>query len=270
MRKTLSLPPWPQPHRRHRSRGSRPYSIETPTQHFVPSMSPLRNVDHRGRFDRRRHVHRQGGQRPQGRTDARHQLLDNGTSAFDNHLQATVSQAAIFPTAKFVANNFSFSGDRSTGDWSAYQCWKTVPVVSSPPTALLRQPMLKREVAAAPSQHYSGANGAWSGITSDPRHRNLACGSRPSAVSDFFQLSTIAEFTCKFSTRFQRLAPCRQPSLTGALVARPRRSTRTPRSFTATWPPTLRCTSLSPHCCAVGATSDDATLNDTWSRQCLH
>jgi len=75
--------------------------------------------------------------------------IDTGTAAFDKHLQGdSFFNAAIFPTAKFVANNFSFSGDKVnevTGQLT--MLGKTVPVVLKATNFnCYVNPMLKREV----------------------------------------------------------------------------------------------------------------------------
>ena len=75
--------------------------------------------------------------------------INTGTPAFDKHLQsADLFDAAKYPTIKFVADNFSFTGDKVaavTGNLTLLG--KTLPVtLTAKQFNCYQNPMLKREV----------------------------------------------------------------------------------------------------------------------------
>ena len=75
--------------------------------------------------------------------------IDTGTAAFDKHLQSeSFFNTANFPTAKFVASNFRFSGDKvKEVAGQLTMLGKTVPVsLKASHFNYYVNPMLKREV----------------------------------------------------------------------------------------------------------------------------
>ncbi len=75
--------------------------------------------------------------------------IDSGTAAFDKHLQsADLFDAAKFPTAKFVADKFTFNGDKVTDIAGTLTLLgKTNPVsLKALNFNCYDSPMLKREV----------------------------------------------------------------------------------------------------------------------------
>ena len=75
--------------------------------------------------------------------------VNTGTAAFDKHLQSKdLFNAAEFPTAKFVANNFTFNGDKITeATGTLTLLGKTNPVVLKASNfGCYQHPQLKREV----------------------------------------------------------------------------------------------------------------------------
>ncbi len=75
--------------------------------------------------------------------------VNSGTAPFDKHLQsADIFDAAQFPTAKFVGDKFTFSGDKVTevaGNLTLKG--KTQPIVfKAKQFSCYQSPMLKREV----------------------------------------------------------------------------------------------------------------------------
>ncbi|MEF7615319.1 YceI family protein [Aquincola sp. MAHUQ-54] len=75
--------------------------------------------------------------------------VNSGTAPFDKHLQSKdILNAAEFPTAKFVADKFSFNGDKVTEvGGSLTLLGKTLPVtLKANKFNCYNSPMLKREV----------------------------------------------------------------------------------------------------------------------------
>ncbi len=75
--------------------------------------------------------------------------VNTGTAAFDKHLQGTdLFDTAKYPTAKFVADKFSFNGDKVTEVAGTLTLMgKTNPVVlKASQFNCYQNPMLKREV----------------------------------------------------------------------------------------------------------------------------
>jgi polyisoprenoid-binding protein YceI len=127
------------------------YSID-PTHTFVTfEVTHFGTSTNRGRFDKKEGTVQLDKAGKTGKVELTLDTssIDTGTAAFDKHLQSdSFFNAAIFPTAKFVANNFSFNGDKVnevTGQLTLLG--KTVPVVLKATNFnCYVNPMLKREV----------------------------------------------------------------------------------------------------------------------------
>ena len=127
------------------------YSID-PTHTFVTfEVTHFGTSTNRGRFDKKEGTVQLDKAARTGKVELTLDTssIDTGTAAFDKHLQSDrFFNAAIFPTAKFVASNFSFSGDKVnevTGQLT--MLGKTVPVVLKATNFnCYVNPMLKREV----------------------------------------------------------------------------------------------------------------------------
>jgi polyisoprenoid-binding protein YceI len=127
------------------------YNID-PTHTFVTfEVSHFGTSTNRGRFDKKEGAVQLDKAAKIGKVEL---TLDTGsidtcTAAFDKHLQSdNFFNAASFPTAKFVASNFSFSGDKVnevTGQLTLLG--KTMPVVLKAANFnCYVNPMLKREI----------------------------------------------------------------------------------------------------------------------------
>ena len=127
------------------------YTID-PTHTFVTfEVTHFGTSTNRGRFDKKEGTVQLDKLAKTGKVELTLETgsIDTGTAAFDKHLQSdSFFNAAIFPTAKFVASNFSFSGDKVnevTGQLT--MLGKTIPVVLKATNFnCYVNPMLKREV----------------------------------------------------------------------------------------------------------------------------
>lgn len=127
------------------------YSID-PTHTFVTfEVTHFGTSTNRGRFDKKEGTVQLDKAGKTGKVELTLETgsIDTGTAAFDKHLQGdNFLNAAIFPTAKFVASNFSFNGDKvNEVAGQLTLLGKTVPVVLKATNFnCYINPMLKREV----------------------------------------------------------------------------------------------------------------------------
>lgn len=127
------------------------YSID-PTHTFVTFEVPhFGTSTNRGRFDRKAGTIVLNKAAKTGKVELSIETgsINTGTTAFDTHLQSdSFFNSASFPEAKFVANAFSFSGDKvSEVSGQLTMLGKTNPVVLKATNFnCYINPMLKREV----------------------------------------------------------------------------------------------------------------------------
>ena len=127
------------------------YSID-PTHTFVTfEVTHFGTSTNRGRFDKKEGTVQLDKAAKTGKVDLTLETgsIDTGTVAFDKHLQSdTFLNAALFPTAKFTASNFTFNGDKvSEVAGQLTMLGKTLPVVLKATSFnCYMNPMLKREV----------------------------------------------------------------------------------------------------------------------------
>ena len=127
------------------------YNID-PTHTFVTFEVPhFGTSTNRGRFDKKEGTVQLDKAAKTGKVELTLDTgsIDTGTAAFDKHLQGdNFFNAAIFPTAKFVASNFSFNGDKiNEVKGQLTMLGKTLPVVLKANNFnCYVNPMLKREV----------------------------------------------------------------------------------------------------------------------------
>jgi polyisoprenoid-binding protein YceI len=127
------------------------YSID-PTHTFVTfEVTHFGTSTNRGRFDKKEGTVQLDKAAKTGEVDLTLETgsIDTGTVAFDKHLQSdSFLNAALFPTAKFTASNFTFNGDKVievAGQLT--MLGKTLPVVLKATSFnCYMNPMLKREV----------------------------------------------------------------------------------------------------------------------------
>ena len=127
------------------------YSID-PTHTFVTfEVTHFGTSTNRGRFDKKEGTVQLDKAAKTGKVDLTLETgsIDTGTVAFDKHLQSDrFLNAALFPTAKFTASNFTFNGDKVievAGQLT--MLGKTLPVVLKATSFnCYMNPMLKREV----------------------------------------------------------------------------------------------------------------------------
>lgn len=127
------------------------YSID-PTHTFVTFEVPhFGTSTNRGRFDKKEGTIVLDKAAKTGKVELTLDTssINTGTTAFDKHLQSdSLFNSAAFPNAKFVANTFSFSGDKvSEVSGQLTLLGKTNPVVLKATNFnCYINPMLKREV----------------------------------------------------------------------------------------------------------------------------
>lgn len=127
------------------------YSID-PTHTFVTfEVTHFGTSTNRGRFDKKEGTVQLDKAAKTGKVELTLETgsIDTGTPAFDKHLQSdNFLNAAVFPTAKFVASTFSFNGDKvSEVAGQLTLLGKTLPVVLRASSFnCYTNPMLKREV----------------------------------------------------------------------------------------------------------------------------
>lgn len=127
------------------------YSID-PTHTFVTfEVTHFGTSTNRGRFDKKEGTIVLDKAAKKGKVELTLDTIsiNTGTAAFDKHLQSdSFFNSAAFPSAKFVANNFSFSGDKvSEVSGQLTLLGKTNPVVLKATNFnCYINPMLKREV----------------------------------------------------------------------------------------------------------------------------
>ena len=127
------------------------YSID-PTHTFVTfEVTHFGTSTNRGRFDKKEGTVQLDKAAKTGKVDLTLETgsIDTGTVAFDKHLQSdSFLNAALFPTAKFTASNFTFNGDKvSEVAGQLTLLGKTLPVVLKATSFnCYMNPMLKREV----------------------------------------------------------------------------------------------------------------------------
>ncbi|WP_457393825.1 YceI family protein [Roseateles sp. P5_E1] len=127
------------------------YSID-PTHTFVTfEVTHFGTSTNRGRFDKKEGTVQLDKAAKTGKVELTLETgsIDTGTAAFDKHLQSdNFLNTAAFPTAKFVANTFSFNGDKvSEVAGQLTLLGKTLPVVLKASNFnCYTNPMLKREV----------------------------------------------------------------------------------------------------------------------------
>lgn len=127
------------------------YSID-PTHTFVTfEVTHFGTSTNRGRFDKKEGTVQLDKAGKTGKVELTLETgsIDTGTAAFDKHLQSdNFFNAAAFPTAKFVANKFSFNGDKvSEVAGQLTLLGKTLPIVLKASNFnCYTNPMLKREV----------------------------------------------------------------------------------------------------------------------------
>jgi len=127
------------------------YSID-PTHTFVTfEVTHFGTSTNRGRFDKKEGTVQLDKAAKTGKVDLTLETgsIDTGTVAFDKHLQSdSFLNAALFPTAKFTASNFTFNGDTvSEVAGQLTMLGKTLPVVLKATNFnCYMNPMLKREV----------------------------------------------------------------------------------------------------------------------------
>lgn len=127
------------------------YSID-PTHTFVTfEVTHFGTSTNRGRFDKKEGTIVLDKAAKTGKVELTLDTssINTGTTAFDKHLQSdSFFNSAAFPNAKFVANTFSFSGDKvSEVSGQLTLLGKTNPVVLKTTNFnCYTNPMLKREV----------------------------------------------------------------------------------------------------------------------------
>lgn len=127
------------------------YSID-PTHTFVTfEVTHFGTSTNRGRFDKKEGTIVLDKVAKTGKVELTLDTssINTGTTAFDKHLQSdSFFNSAAFPNAKFVANTFSFSGDKvSEVSGQLTLLGKTNPVVLKTTNFnCYTNPMLKREV----------------------------------------------------------------------------------------------------------------------------
>ena len=127
------------------------YSID-PTHTFVTfEVTHFGTSTNRGRFDKKEGTVQLDKAAKTGKVELTVDTssINTGTAAFDKHLQSDdFFNAAKFPTAKFVANTLTFSGDKvNEVSGQLTMLGKTVPVVLKATNFnCYVNPMLKREV----------------------------------------------------------------------------------------------------------------------------
>ena len=127
------------------------YSID-PTHTFVTfEVTHFGTSTNRGRFDKKEGTIVLDKVAKTGKVELTLDTssINTGTTAFDKHLQSdSFFNSAAFPNAKFVSNNFSFSGDKvSEVSGQLTLLGKTNPVVLKATNFnCYINPMLKREV----------------------------------------------------------------------------------------------------------------------------
>jgi polyisoprenoid-binding protein YceI len=127
------------------------YNID-PTHTFVTfEVTHFGTSTNRGRFDRKEGTVQLDKAARTGKVDLTLETgsIDTGMVAFDKHLQSdSFLNAALFPTAKFTASNFTFSGDKvSEVAGQLTMLGKTLPVLLKATNFnCYMNPMLKREV----------------------------------------------------------------------------------------------------------------------------
>jgi polyisoprenoid-binding protein YceI len=126
------------------------YGID-PTHTFVTfEISHFGTSTNRGRFDRKEGTVQLDKAGKTGKVDLTIDMtsINSGTAAFDKHLQSPdLFDAAKYPTAKFVADKFTFNGDKVAEVAGTLTLMgKTNPVVLKASNFNCYQnPMLKRE-----------------------------------------------------------------------------------------------------------------------------
>lgn len=127
------------------------YAIE-PTHTFATfEIGHFGTSTNRGRFDKKEGTVQFDRAAKTGKVDITLDIasINTGTAAFDKHLQsADLFNAAQFPTAKFSADKFTFSGDKVTEvSGTLTMLGKTNPVtLKANQFNCYNSPMLKREV----------------------------------------------------------------------------------------------------------------------------
>lgn len=127
------------------------YAID-PTHTFVTFEIPHFGVStNRGRFDKKSGTVQLDKAGKSGKVEITLETgsINSGTAAFDKHLQSKdFFNAAEFPTAKFVADKFTFNGDKvSEVAGTLTLLGKTNPVtLKATNFGCYENPMLKREV----------------------------------------------------------------------------------------------------------------------------
>jgi len=127
------------------------YSID-PTHTFVTfEVTHFGTSTNRGRFDKKEGTVQLDKAAKTGKVDLTLDTgsIDTGTVAFDKHLQGdSFLNAAVFPTAKFTARDFTFNGDKvSEVAGELTLLGKTLPVVLKATNFnCYTNPILKREV----------------------------------------------------------------------------------------------------------------------------
>jgi len=127
------------------------YNID-PTHTFVTfEVSHFGTSTNRGRFDKKEGTVQLDKAAKTGKVELTLETssINTGTAAFDKHLQSdNLFNSASFPTAKFVANSLSFSGEKvSAVTGQLTLLGKTMPVaLNATNFNCYINPMLKREV----------------------------------------------------------------------------------------------------------------------------
>lgn len=127
------------------------YAID-PTHTFVTfEIGHFGTSTNRGRFDRKEGTVQFDRAGKSGKVDLTLDMasINTGTAAFDKHLQsAEIFDVAKYPTAKFVGDKFTFSGDKVTEVAGTLTlAGKSQPVtLKATQFNCYQNPMLKREV----------------------------------------------------------------------------------------------------------------------------
>jgi len=127
------------------------YNID-PTHTFVTfEVTHFGTSTNRGRFDKKEGSVQLDKAGKTGKVELTLETgsIDTGTAAFDKHLQSdNFLNAAVFPTAKFTADKFTFSGEKvSEVSGLLSMLGKAVPVtLKATNFNCYVNPMLKREV----------------------------------------------------------------------------------------------------------------------------
>jgi len=127
------------------------YAID-PTHTFVSfEVQHFGTSTNRGRFDKKEGSVQLDRAAKTGKVEITINMnsINSGVGPFDAHLKsADFFNAAVHPTAKFVGDKFSFSGDKVTGvDGMLTLVGKTLPVsLKATHFNCYTNPMLKREV----------------------------------------------------------------------------------------------------------------------------